>query len=203
MKELGTKDRIRRAAAKVFTEKGYDAATTRDIAKEAGIKNMASLHYYYGTKEELFELIIREKMAEFTKIMERCFTSDIPLYEKIRSFVPAYIDFYKANPYLPLFVLFESEKNAEKINQYINDDKFRVQLENEISSLAERGIIRPISLANFYCNLIGMVIFPFLSKTILFIKTGLDEAGFQEMLEERKQMIPDMIINYLYLKAPE
>lgn len=202
MNEIGTKERIRLAAAKVFTEKGYEAATTRDIAKEAGIKNMASLHYYYRSKEKLFELIIQEKMHDFSKVMDRCFGKQAPLHQKIREFVPAYIDFFRDHPYLPLFVMSEGQRNANKVNELIGGDQHHDILQEQLNHLIEQKIIRPISLGNFYCNIIGLVIFPFISKNVLQIKTGMNEAEYQELLEERKDMIAEMIIKYLYLEDP-
>ncbi len=50
------------AAAKVFKEKGYHAATTRDIAAEVGIQQ-ATLYYYISSKEELLYLVVREPIV--------------------------------------------------------------------------------------------------------------------------------------------
>ena len=54
-KELAKK--IKQAARKLFTEKGFDAVKTRDIAAEAGI-NLALLNYYFRSKEKLFEIVM-------------------------------------------------------------------------------------------------------------------------------------------------
>jgi len=47
------------AARKVFQEKGYKEATMRDIAAEANI-NMAMLHYYFRSKDNLFYIVFDE-----------------------------------------------------------------------------------------------------------------------------------------------
>ncbi|MEM1427871.1 MAG: TetR family transcriptional regulator [Pseudomonadota bacterium] len=49
-----TAERILRAAQTVFHEKGYDGATTREIADRAGI-NLTLINRYYGSKLGLFE----------------------------------------------------------------------------------------------------------------------------------------------------
>ena len=46
------------AAAKVFAEKGYRAATLRDIAAELGMLK-GSLYYYIETKEDLLYELLR------------------------------------------------------------------------------------------------------------------------------------------------
>lgn len=52
-----TAERIRQAARAVFAAKGYDAATTREIADRAGI-NIALINRYFGSKLGLFEAAV-------------------------------------------------------------------------------------------------------------------------------------------------
>ena len=56
-------DEIVAAAAAIFKEKGYQAATTRDIASAVGIQQ-ATLYYYVSSKEELLYLVVREPIAQ-------------------------------------------------------------------------------------------------------------------------------------------
>ena len=51
-----TEEKIFEAATEVFVEKGMDGARMQDIANQAGI-NKALLHYYYRTKEKLFNAV--------------------------------------------------------------------------------------------------------------------------------------------------
>jgi AcrR family transcriptional regulator len=51
--ESGTQQAILDAARTAFTETGYDGATVRGIAREAGV-DPALVHHYFGTKEHLF-----------------------------------------------------------------------------------------------------------------------------------------------------
>ena len=61
VKDISTEEKIRAAARKIFTQKGFAATRTRDIAEEAGI-NLALLNYYFRSKEKLFEQIMIEKV---------------------------------------------------------------------------------------------------------------------------------------------
>ena len=56
---------ILEAAESEFAAKGYDGARTTSIAKAAGVTH-AMLHYYFRTKELLFERIIDKKISEIT-----------------------------------------------------------------------------------------------------------------------------------------
>lgn len=198
---LGTEERIRLAAIKVFTEKGFEATKTRDIAAEAAI-NIASLHYYYRSKEKLFEMVIGETMGRFSGLLDQVLNGPRPLHEKIRAFAPAYIDFLKENPFLPMFILSESQRNLPMLATMMDNERSLHVLEEQLTELTAAKLIRPISIHNFIVNLVGMVIFPFLSKSLIKFKTGLDEATYFEMLEERKTLIPEIIISHLYFEPP-
>jgi AcrR family transcriptional regulator len=75
-KEKPTEEVILEAAMKVFTRRGFAAARTEEIAKEAGI-NRALLHYYYRDKETIFNLIaLRSSLVASSRSLNqrsRCF----------------------------------------------------------------------------------------------------------------------------------
>ena len=49
----GPETRLLEAAERVFAEKGYKAASVREICKQAGL-NIAGVNYYFGDKERLY-----------------------------------------------------------------------------------------------------------------------------------------------------
>ena len=87
IKELDTEGKIKEAARIVFTQKGYAAARTRDIAEEAGI-NLSLLNYYFRSKEKLFNIIMTEKIQQFFGAMFPVISDDhLSLEVKIEQFV--------------------------------------------------------------------------------------------------------------------
>ena len=93
MEDLTTEQKIAAAARKIFTQKGYAATKTRDIAEEAGI-NLALVNYYFGSKENLFKQVLKEKFeALFGLMMPVLSDRDISLDEKIRLLVKNYTKF--------------------------------------------------------------------------------------------------------------
>lgn len=50
--------RMLEAAGRVFAEKGYQAATVREICQEAGV-NIAAIHYHFGDKESLYVAAVK------------------------------------------------------------------------------------------------------------------------------------------------
>ena len=57
-----TETLILQAAEKEFFEKGYSGAKTTAIAEAAGVTH-AMLHYYFRTKDKLFEKIVSDKIG--------------------------------------------------------------------------------------------------------------------------------------------
>src|SRR5437667_11592279 len=45
------------AAFELIGEKGFEELRTRDVAQRAGV-NIATLHYYFGSKEDLIEAVV-------------------------------------------------------------------------------------------------------------------------------------------------
>ena len=53
-KEMGTREKILTVAAEMFSKRGYDRVTTRELAKAIGI-NSASIYYHFSSKEEILK----------------------------------------------------------------------------------------------------------------------------------------------------
>jgi AcrR family transcriptional regulator len=58
-----TRERIKRAARRMFALKGVDGVAVRDVLAAAGQKNASALNYYFGSKEGLVETLIGDALA--------------------------------------------------------------------------------------------------------------------------------------------
>src|SRR2546425_901472 len=83
IKEETTENKILQAAKKVFITKGLDGARMQDIADEAGI-NKALLHYYFRSKDKLFEVIFMEAATSLFPKIVSILDEDISLFDKLR-----------------------------------------------------------------------------------------------------------------------
>ena len=193
-KELSTEEKIIDAARKLFTQNGFSATRTRDIAEEAGI-NLALLNYYFRSKQNLFQIIIEEKFEQLFGVINPILSnSEISLEEKIETLVINYTNLLLGNDDLPLFVLSEIKTNEFLIK--------RVRQNAEILShpviekqLKERGFTT--TGFNFIMNVMSLTLFPFMSKP-LFVTSGLiKEDEFAHFVEERKKNIPTWVMNTL------
>ncbi len=181
-KDTSTEEKIIAAARKVFTQKGYAATRTRDIAEEAGI-NLALLNYYFRSKEKLFQLIMTEKLQQLFGVILPIVNNDkLTLDEKLETLAENYINLLIDNPDLPLFVISEIRANPEGFK-----DRLQVHHILRNSSLVhqireKRADVEPV---HFIVSLLGMTIFPFIAKPILFS----DDQLFKLLMEERKILI--------------
>lgn len=195
-KDINAETKILNAAKKVFLQKGMAGARMQDIADEAGI-NKALLHYYFRSKEKLFEVIFKEAFAKFWPEVFMLLNSDEDLFTKIKNFVERYISLIAENQYLPLFVLNEMNKQpASFVNKLFGGhkpdfSKLIAQIEKE----KRKGIIKSINPIHLIVNMISMCIFPFVSKPMIQKVMELDELQFRYLIEERKKIVPEFIIN--------
>jgi TetR/AcrR family transcriptional regulator len=190
------------AARKVFGMKGLDGARMQEIADEAGI-NKALLHYYFRTKEKLFEAVFTDTFKSFfPKAMSIMASQEISFNEKIETFVDVYISLIQENPYIPGFMFHQLSKGGpDRIvtifkESGIKPDILFQQVELEIKKEA----IYPIDPIHLLVNIISMCIFPFLARPILSGFLIRDTKAYDQFLEERKREVPRFIINSIQRK---
>ncbi|MDR1682601.1 MAG: TetR/AcrR family transcriptional regulator [Candidatus Symbiothrix sp.] len=192
---------ILETAEKIFMEKGYSGARCMDIADEAGI-NHAMLHYYFRTKETLFNRIFEEKVSHFLHSFEFTLDDNQTFLENIKNCIEKHFEFLEKQPGLPFFVFREIIQDRTKkdfIYQKIMTKGTPIfqKLNQAIQIEMEKGAIRPISLMDLVINIGSLNVFAFIAAQMLFdITKGMtDECT--SFLNSRKQNNIDMIINNL------
>ena len=190
-----TEDKILNAAREVFHQKGYYAARMDDIAAKAEI-NQALLHYYFRSKEKLFNTVFEEAVRKFLPRLFEILNGDLSLEVKISRVVDFYFDFLIGNRDIPVFVLSEIRQDPQRILNLFSNvsfDGFIRQVEDEV----KRGDIRKVDPAQLFTHLLGLIIFPFIAEPIIRFGFKMDEAQFETYLRNRRKDIPQMMMNYL------
>lgn len=192
IKDITSEEKIKEAARKVFTQKGYAATRTRDIAEEAGI-NLALLNYYFRSKEKLFDIIMMETMQQFIMVMKGVLNNEkTSLEEKLQIIVSNYIDLIIAQPDLPLFMLSEIRSNPDKLltNMNIKEVLLKSHLIKQLGEATKDLGVHPF---HFLMNVLSMTIFPFVGKPLIQKLGDFKEAQFIAMMQQRKVLIPKWI----------
>ncbi len=199
-----TEQKIKEAARKLFTSKGYAAVTTRDIAVEAGI-NQALLHYYFRSKEKLFEIIMLENLSLFIAGVSSVLNNEqTTIEQKIEDLVTTYIDKLSQEPDLPLFIVNYVKSNPDEfikkagIETLIKKSFFLKQFMAS-DYLKQLHSLNPLHLV---INVIGLTVAPFLMAPVLKKVVKLDQQHFIALLQERKTLIPQWIIS-MVKKGPK
>ena len=185
--DSSTEEKIKMAARTVFTRKGYAATRTRDIAEEAGL-NLALLNYYFRSKEKLFEIIMLEKVQKLFGVLVPLINDrNTSLEEKAGRMADSYITLLIQNPDLPLFVLSEIRNNPSNFGERLQLPKL-LKESHFIEQIHKR---RPdLDPLQFVMTLLGMIIFPFIARPILYGRDPEPQMAFIKLLEERKNLVP-------------
>jgi AcrR family transcriptional regulator len=90
--KIDKKDHILDVAERVFSDMGFDGASTRMISGEAGV-NMAMLNYYFGSKEGLFLAVFERKIASFRTLLQNIGNDDtMTTWAKLEKCIDNYVE---------------------------------------------------------------------------------------------------------------
>jgi len=200
-KKDSSEDKILEAAKNVFVNKGMEGARMQEIADEAGI-NKALLHYYFRTKERLFEAIFAEIIKFAFPKITRIVQSDIPIVSKIEQVIDAYIDLLIKHPFIPGFVIKELNRDPSGLFKLVVKFGLNPQvIFDEIQLAMDRGEIIQMPPRHLAANIISMCIFPFAARPIIsFILFKDDQKALNAFYGERADIIKQFVINAVVIK---
>jgi AcrR family transcriptional regulator len=202
MSDISTEERIKVAAAKVFTLHGLEGARMQDIADEANI-NKAMLHYYFRNKQQLFEIIFTSKVHQIFSTFHLIMEKEVSFEEKIRTFIDEEIDIISEFPALPLFVMMESRKNPElldKVFQSIPLDMIRLKFKEILGIEVKNKRIREVGFDELMMNIMSLCIYPIIAAPVFQKVLQKSDVEYQRFIENRKVTIADMILKDIKYK---
>jgi len=198
-----TRDRILKAAEDLFADKGFKETTVRDIAGKATV-NVALINYHFGSKEDLYKEILRERFAPLVSAIE-AITADPTLksMERLERLVDTYLDFVFENPTIPRLIVREMSLRSEislwfvrEITSKITGHIFMVALDAQA-----RGLVRKdVDIGVLFPSLIGAIVFNVITEPMIrIIRDGLGLAPISML--ERKREVRDVILT-IFTKQP-
>ena len=177
--------KIIESAKATFLKKGFKDTNMSDIAAEVGLTRPA-MHYYFRTKERLFQTVYGDILMSFLPKISGIITSDVPLEEKIASIADAYLAILKENPQLPMFLMKEAMRDFDGFVQMalgINISQAGNNVFSAIESEMEAGKIRKVPVIEIFYTFYGLIAMPFLTMPIASHIFG--QAQIDELLNER------------------
>ena len=140
---------ILEAAEREFLNKGFAGARTTSIAEAAGVTH-AMLHYYFRTKEQLFERILDEKMRLMSQSVLTAF----------------------GHPDLPRFIVnevFSQPERYETMRTRIREiaEVLMHDIQQELDASAARGETDRIDVRMLMLDIISLNVFPFIAFPVV------------------------------------
>ncbi|QIA09192.1 TetR/AcrR family transcriptional regulator [Draconibacterium halophilum] len=201
IKKDNTEEKILSAAQNVFVRKGMDGARMQEIADEAGI-NKALLHYYFRSKQQLFEAIFKSVFGKIMPNIMLMATSEKSIEEKLGAFIENYIDILMKNPFLPTFILKEIHRDPEFLAGMIKESGLQPELIiSMFKQEMDNGNIRKMDPRDLIINILSLSIFPIAAKplmSVVFFDT--DQKSYNKFIEKRKVTVKEFVLHSILIK---
>jgi len=200
--ELSTEQLILKVAERLFLEKGFAMTSTTEIAKEVGC-NQALVHYYFRTKDNLFNVIFENKFkAFFQHIFQFYKLENLPFQEKLKFMIESHFDMIKENPKLPLLILNEMTRQPKQLKLLreklhgIPEQLFG-QLNEELDAEIAAGRIRQVNLMDLIATMVSLNVSLFLLMPVAAEAIPLTNSQKEMMYQHRRIEHVNIILNHL------
>jgi len=194
-KKDNTEEKILDAAQSVFIKKGMEGARMQEIADQAGI-NKALLHYYFRSKDKLFDAIFNKITGLAFPKIGQIFQSDQPFTWKVEQVIDTYLDLLLKHPYLPAFILKEVNRDPSMFFKLVLKHGFSpAPILNTITEAMDRGELNRMKPEHLIVHVLSMCIFPFAAKPVInFVLFNEDKQATQTFFDERKQEVKQFVL---------
>jgi TetR/AcrR family transcriptional regulator len=195
--DASTRDRILTLAAAVFYQKGLSGARMQEIADLAGI-NKAMLHYYFKSKEQLFDTVFQQALGQFLGGIAQVLNGEAPLQTKIEQYVAYTTKSLAETPGLAAFIVHELQQHPERLSiqfngrNLINLDSFRQQL-----AAANAQYQAPNAAEHFFANMVALCVYPVLARPLLGRLLHQSEPQYRRFLQERTAHVTQLLLAQL------
>lgn len=197
-----TEQLILQAAEKEFISKGYESTRTTTIAEKAGVTH-AMLHYYFRTKENLFDKVLSTKASEVRRVMLGFIDNEeLPLLQRIEQGVRRHFEFLIKNPQLPLFIINELLRKDTKATNFMEISKdtaydMQTSLQSSIDAAAAKGECRRLDARTLMLDIISLNMAPFVGAPLIDCIFAISPEKRREFLRERLEENIKTILNKL------
>lgn len=195
-----TKEKILAAAEKVFHRNGFKGTRTTEIAQEAGISR-TMLHYYYSTKEELFQEVMNNTLGVVFPHLARLMEQNLDLVQSVSLMIDTLCDLFEAKPTLPSFVVNIINESPDVVNMLAasSEDDFPHRLEALLNIERQKNdaINNEVTGEDLMINIYSLCGTPFLGYTYIKSKENRTDEQMMELMQQRRQKIKNLMLKSL------
>lgn len=195
-----TKEKILAAAEKVFHRNGFKGTRTTEIALEAGISR-TMLHYYYSTKEELFQEVMNNTLGIIFPHLARLMEQNLDLVQLISLMIDTLCDLFEIKPTLPSFIVNVINESPDVVNMLAtsSEDDFPHRLEALIMAEKQKGVAinEEITGEDLMMNIYSLCGTPYLGYSYIKTKENRTDEQMMELMRQRRQKIKGLMLKSL------
>ena len=192
METTDAEKRILKAARKVFEVDGFGGARMQRIADEAGISK-ASLHYYFRSKENLFDKIFDEYMERIIPLFSTWHDDSDDWQPKVRKFMHQLMDVFRDTSVL--FLIQEMRRFPEKLEVRLNAKRKKP---NAFVAYYERlrkdGLVRDTDPRVFALAMHALCAYPFINEPMMCGALRMKVKEYQEFLTPFVEQASEIVI---------
>ena len=185
---LSTRDAILDAAERRFADRGFDGASVREIASDAGLKNQASLYHYFRSKRTLYEAVLARGVASLVQLVaaserERAAAASLA---DAGAYLDGVIDYLIEHPHLARLIqgagLDESEYVREAVGRLL-----RPLYAQGLRVLSEAGgPWRPSEIPHLAAGLYHLIFGYFANPTLMRVVLREDPRSVAALARQRR-----------------
>lgn len=194
---------ILETAERLFLEKGYVMTSTTEIAAEAGC-NQALVHYYFRTKENLFDSIFEKRFSTFFKaIFDFNFNKNLSFKQKVKQIVESHFDLLNEHPKMISLIMNELSRRPDHIKtikQNLQSVPLKVidSLENELRQEIKQGNVNAnINMMDLVITMVSLNASLFLLMPVAAEVLGMQQIEKEHVIKKRREENVKIILRYL------
>lgn len=193
--EKDTEGLIYRAAEQAFLSQGYDGARMQAIADAAGI-NKALLHYYFRSKEKLYQQVFDRAYSKFAHAMAQLDRPELSLIEKLERFV---LEVWKlAGEHTELLLFLQAEIARQRPGEVTQRFKLdTLHITRQIQEAVRTGTLRRAEPLDVLLQLFSLCFYPLQAQGFLTNLLEIEPERYKEQLREYFEAIPQRLLGRL------
>lgn len=183
-----SRERIKRAAIKLFARRGYHATGMRKLAAEAEV-NVAMINYFFGSKKGLLKELLDDFFGPILAMGQEVANATGPLEERLRRLIRSAATYYAANSEMLIVFLTMAPHDDPTVIQ------FKAAWAKQMYGLLNANLAQPaqkVTGRRFPLEVVGPGLVSLMASHFL-LRPVVQEVGKVQFGEDFYQVYPDII----------
>lgn len=181
-----TQELIKETTKNLFFVQGRFAATTQEIADEAGV-NRTLINYYFRSRDNLVQIVFDEAHRVEKEKSEVIMRSDLNFKEKISKFIEESLQTSLKYPYLETYIV--SQINNGGCHKRDVEKTDLKKLYRNIEKEMDAENIEKMEPIQFLLNMISLLVFPSAVRPLIMENMKINDKDFDRLIADRKDII--------------